>query len=262
LADRLAAAGGELLPFPAASKNPVRILANARAIGTLITRLGVDLIHARSRAPAWSGLIAARARRVPLVTTYHGAYGETNAIKRAYNSVMARGDVVIANSRFTAALIAQRYGTPTERIASIHRGVDTTFFDPDAIASERVAELYARCAAAETTRLILHPARLTGWKGQSVVIEAARRLRARDERADWTVILAGDAQGRPDYVHRLQSQIDAAGLSSAVRLVGHVEDIPAAYRAAHVAVIASTEPEAFGRTAVEAQAMQCPIIAT
>ena len=120
------------------------MLANARAIARIVRKEGVDLVHARSRAPAWSALLAARRAQVPFVTTYHGAYGETNAAKRLYNGVMARGDVMIANSGYTADLIAQRYGTPRQRIAVIHRGVDTAKFDPARIAPERVAALRAR----------------------------------------------------------------------------------------------------------------------
>src|SRR5205807_1428328 len=131
---------------------------------------GVDLIHARSRAPAWSALLAARRAGVPFVTTYHGAYAETNAAKRFYNGVMARGDVVIANSVYTADLIAGRYGTARQRIAVIHRGVDIHQFDPARVAPERVAALRARWGADDATRVILQAARLTGWKGQSVLI--------------------------------------------------------------------------------------------
>lgn len=136
LAASIEAAGGEVMPFPAATKNPLRILANARSIARIATREGVDLIHARSRAPAWSALMAARRLGVPFVTTYHGAYNETNAVKRFYNSVMARGDATIANSHYTARLIADRYGTPPARLVVIHRGVDTARFDPERIAPE------------------------------------------------------------------------------------------------------------------------------
>src|SRR5262249_51943016 len=141
LVTRVTAAGGEVTPFPAASKNPIRMLANAQAMVRMIAQQDVDLVHARSRAPAWSALFAARAAKVPVVTTYHGAYGETNAAKRLYNSVMARGDVVIANSRYTADLIESRYGTPRPRIEVIHRGIDRTIFDPANVAPKRVAAL-------------------------------------------------------------------------------------------------------------------------
>ena len=134
LAASITAAGGEVMPFPAATKNPLRIWANAGRIAEIARREGVDLIHARSRAPAWSALIAARRLGVPFVTTYHGAYNETNAVKRLYNSVMARGDVTIANSHYTSRLIADRHNTPPERLVVIHRGVDTGRFDPAQIA--------------------------------------------------------------------------------------------------------------------------------
>jgi glycosyltransferase involved in cell wall biosynthesis len=262
LAADVTEAGGEIMPFPAATKNPLRLLANARRMAHIATREGVDLIHARSRAPAWSALIAARRLGVPFVTTYHGAYGESNRLKRLYNSVMARGDVVIANSHFTAGLIASRYATPPERIAVIHRGVDTAAFDPAAIAPERAATLRRSWGVAPHQRVILHAARLTRWKGQGVLIDAAARLQALGQLAETIVILAGDAQGRDGYVETLRSQIARHGLQEHVRLVGHVADIAAAYLAADVTVVASTEPEAFGRTAVEAAAVACPVIAT
>jgi glycosyltransferase involved in cell wall biosynthesis len=262
LTPRVTAGGGELRPFPAAAKNPLRMLANARAIAHLVRAEGVDLIHARSRAPAWSALLAARRARVPFVTTYHGAYGETNAAKRLYNSVMARGDVVIANSGYTADLIAGRYGTARERIVVIHRGVDTRRFDPAQIGADRVAALRARWGVDDATPVILQMARLTGWKGQGVLIEAAGRLKAAGKLGNAVVVLAGDAQGRNAYVQALQRQVAQAGLAAHVRFVGHVEDVAAAFSIAHVAVVASTEPEAFGRAAIEAAAMGAPVIAT
>lgn len=262
LTPKLAAVGGEPIAFPAATKNPLRMLANARAILRLIERERIDLIHARSRAPAWSGLLAARRAKVPFVTTYHGAYGETNALKRLYNSVMARGDIVIANSDYTARLIAERYDTPRERIIVIHRGIDEDAFDPARIDPQRVEALRGRWGVEPQMRVILQAARLTSWKGQRVLIDAAAALRAAGKLDEAVVILAGDAQGRHDYVHALESQILQQGLQGKVRLVGHVDDMAAAYLAAHVTVSASTEPEAFGRTVIEAAAMGCPVIAT
>jgi glycosyltransferase involved in cell wall biosynthesis len=262
LLGKVTAAGGEIVAFPAAVKNPLRIAGNALAIARLISAERVDLVHARSRAPAWSALVAARSRRIPFVTTYHGAYGETNAAKRLYNSVMARGDVVIANSRYTADLVARRYRVDPRRVEVIHRGVDPEVFDPDRIAPERLAALRARWGVDPTERVILQAARLTGWKGQGVLIDAAARLEAAGRLGNSVVILAGDAQGRDAYLKSLQDQIARAGLQRTVRLVGHVEDIAAAYLAAHVTLIASTEPEAFGRAAIEAAAMGSPVIAT
>jgi glycosyltransferase involved in cell wall biosynthesis len=262
LAANITAAGGEVVPFPAATKNPLRILGNAGRIARIARSEGVDLIHARSRAPAWSALIAARRAGLPFVTTYHGAYSETNAVKRLYNSVMARGDVTIANSQYTARLIADRYGTPPERVVVIHRGVDIGRFDPARIAPERVARLRQAWGVAPDQRIILQAARLTRWKGQGVLIEAAARLQAEGRLDDTAVVLAGDHQGRDSYVELLSGQIARLGLQSRVRLVGHVDDMAAAYLAADVTVVASIEPEAFGRTAIEAAALGCPVIAT
>lgn len=256
-------AGGEAILLNAGTKNPLSMLANARRLKALIAREQVDLLHARSRAPAWSALLAARLARRPLVTTYHGAYAEHGALKRAYNSVMARGDVVIANSHYTSRLIQARYGTHEDRIRVIHRGIDEESFDPDRVSPDRVDQLRARWGVEPGQRVILKAARLTGWKGQKVVISAAARLHEQsDVRGDWVVILAGDSQGRSDYVKALEQQIAGSGLGGRVRFAGHVDDMPAAYLAAHVAVVASTEPEAFGRAAAEAEAMRCPVIAT
>ncbi len=260
MADRLAAVGGELVIFPAATKNPMKLLANATASERIARKENVDLIHARSRAPAWSALIAARRAKLPFVTTYHGIYNEKGRAKRLYNSVMARGDIVIANSRYTADIVKKRYATPEERIRVIYRGVDLDAFDPAVVSAERVKNLRDKWGVTDSQRIILHAARLTKWKGQGDVIAAAARIR--DKVRDCVFILAGDAQGRDDYRQGLLDQIASAGLEGIVRLVGHVDDIPAAFAASHIAFVASNEPEAFGRAAAEAQAMACPVIST
>lgn len=259
---RLQAVGGEAIDFPASAKNPLRLLANARGIARLVARDSVSLIHARSRAPAWSALLAARRTRVPFVTTYHGAYGETNALKRAYNSVMARGDVTIANSGFTADLIAARYGLAREKIAVIHRGLDPARFDPATVAPERVEALRASWGVAPGQKVILQAARLTSWKGQGVLIAAAALLKTQGRLAGAKVILAGDAQGRDGYVAELRQHIAREGLDRDIAIVGHVDDIPAAFLAAHVTVVPSTKAEAFGRSVTEAAAMTCPVISS
>jgi glycosyltransferase involved in cell wall biosynthesis len=262
LAPRITTAGGEVRPFPAAAKSPLQMLANARAIERLVREESVALVHARSRAPAWSALAAARRAGVPFVTTYHGAYTEANAVKRFYNGVMARGDVVIANSRFTADLIAGRYGTPRDRLVVIHRGIDPAVFDPDRIPAERVAAMRASWGVEPGARVILQAARLTGWKGQEVLIRATAGVEALNRLDNAVVVLAGDAQGRDAYRQSLLDQVAQARLADRVRLVGHVQDIATAYLAAHVTVVASTEPEAFGRSTIEAAAMGSPVIAT
>lgn len=262
LAKKLEENGGELMLFPAGTKNPAKIVMNARRIARICAAEGVDLIHARSRAPAWSALIAARRVGVPFVTTYHGAYSEKGRLKNFYNSVMARADRVIANSEYTAELIRTRYGTPDERLTVIHRGVDGAVFDPAVIEARRIEDMRARWGLKPGERAILHAARLTPWKGQAVVIEAAKRLRDAGKHANWVVIFAGDDQGRVEYSDSLEANIMQATLGGQVRAVGHVNDMPAAFAASYLAVVASTEPEAFGRAATEAMIMGCPVIAT
>ena len=262
LASSLADVGGELIFFPAATKNPARVAWNGIKIARFIKSSNVDLVHARSRAPAWSALAGARSAGVPFVTTYHGAYGEKGPIKKLYNSVMARSDIVIANSRYTAGLIEDRYGTADNKIRVIYRGVSGDQFDPSRISSDAISELRASWGVGDDRRIILNAARLTGWKGQSVIIEAVRRMKEADCLGDGVVILAGDAQGRSTYQDELLRQIETGGLSQDVKLVGHVDDMPLAFAAAFLSVVASTEPEAFGRAATEAQIMGCPVIAT
>lgn len=262
LAGEVEEAGGAVMPFPAATKNPARIIANAFALARFIRSHGVELIHARSRAPAWSALIAARRTGAAFVTTYHGAYGNKGPLKPLYNSVMARGDLVIANSRFTADLVRSRHGTPRHRIRVIPRGVDLDAFDPKTVSRARIDACRAAWGVDPSQRVVLHAARLTGWKGQRYVIDAAAELARRDAAAGVVFVLAGDAQGRDAYKEELERRISRNGLEGVVRLVGHCPDMPAAFGASHVAVVASTEPEAFGRASAEAQAMGCPVVVT
>ncbi|MEL6298007.1 MAG: glycosyltransferase family 4 protein [Pseudomonadota bacterium] len=256
------AAGSDVVTLPVGDKMPWSILANARRLADLIRREEVDLVHARSRAAAWAAERAARAAGVPIVTTYHGTYGEKNRLKKAYNAVMARGDVVIANSEFTADLIRARYDVPDERLVVINRGVDVDRFERTAVPDERIAALRSSWGLGDADRVLLVPARLTRWKGQLVAIEAFRRAIAQGTSAQAVLILAGDAQGRDDYAGELHSAIAVAGLQDRIRLVGHCADMPAAMAIADFMIISSTEPEAFGRTSVEAQAMGTPVIAT
>lgn len=262
MAERITSLGGEIITLPLESKNPLTILANGRRLAHIVRERSVALLHARSRAPAWSALMAARQTKVPFVTTYHGAYGERGRLKRLYNSVMARGDVVIANSRYTSDLIHGRYGALAGTPRIIPRGVDIARFSPDAIDAQRRSRLRAAWGIGPDQRVILHAARLTTWKGQQSVIDAMARLNAEGHLGDAVLILAGDAQGREDYANGLRRRAAEQGIADYVRLVGHVDDIAAAFAVAHVTVVASIEPEAFGRAAAEALAVGCPTITT
>ena len=253
----LQALGGEFLAFPAASKNPLAMAANVGRLAALILRQRVDIVHARSRAPAWVAYAAARRTKTPFITTYHSAYSDNAPFKRRYNSIMAKGDIVIANSRFTADHIAARYPEAAGRIATIPRGVDLRAFAPESVAPERVRALREAWGAAPDQRIVLLPARLVRRKGHLVLVEAAGRL-ARAGRRDLVFVLAGDGAGA--YGREIDQAAKAAGVAEAVKRVGHCADMPAAFLAASVVTVPSTEPEAFGRSAVEAQAMGAPVV--
>jgi len=260
MAPEVGKVGGEIVTLPVASKSPFTILANIGRLTNLIGERGVDLVHARSRAPAWSALIAARRMGKPFVTTYHGAYGEVGPFKAAYNSVMGRGDRVIANSHYTAQVIEERDASAHDRIRVIYRGVDRGLFDPLAVDPQAVERLKTAWGVLPGTKIVLHAARLTSIKGQRDLIAAAARLDSEGALHDAVTILAGDALGRDAYRDELIGLIDGHGLRNEVRLVGHCWEMPAAYLAATVAVTTSTVPETFGRTSVEAQVMGCPVI--
>ncbi|GJE37775.1 glycosyltransferase family 4 protein [Methylobacterium persicinum] len=260
LVGELQAKGGHWIRFPAATKNPARMAVNVLKLAALCRREGVQLIHARSRAPAWVALGAARRLGLPFVTTYHGSYSGRTGVKVLYNSVMARGDVVIANSRYTAGLIEQSH--PAEaagRLRVIYRGTDLGAFNPHAVASARVEALRRSWGVAPHERVVLLAARLTAWKGHRLLIEAAARMREQGV-PDLAVILAGDPQGRSAYEREIDALVAARGLEGIVRRVGHCTDMPAAFRAASVVAVPSIEPEAFGRSAVEAQALGTPVV--
>ncbi|RFB79141.1 glycosyltransferase family 4 protein [Methylovirgula sp. 4M-Z18] len=258
LVSELQAKGGTWLPFPAKSKNPIAMALNVRKLMHLIRQEGVDILHARSRAPAWVALGAVRRTGTPFVTTYHGAYSGKSSLKLRYNSVMARGDAVIANSAYTASLIARNYPQAAARTVIIHRGTDFRAFRPTAVDPQRVANL-RKAWGAEGERIVLLPGRLTGWKGQRVLIAAAEQL-MRQGLSGVHFILAGDEQGRTGYAKELDQLIAKGGLTGIVKRIGHCADMPAAYMAAAVVVVPSTEPEAFGRTSAEAQAMGVPVV--
>jgi glycosyltransferase involved in cell wall biosynthesis len=264
----VASAGGEMVPalealgakhitLPLTAKSPLAIWRNAAALGALVRAEGVALIHARSRAPAWSALMAARRARLPLVTTYHGAYNEGFPGKRLYNSVMARGDRVIAISHFIADLIRARHGMEEARLRVIPRGVDPRRFDPGLVSAERLEKLRTAWGLPEGRPIIMLPARVTRWKGQMVLVEAMARLPG-----DSLALLVGDAEERPAFRAELEARIESLGLKDRVRLVGHANDMPAALMLADVVIHASTDAEAFGRTVIEAQAMARPVIAS
>ena len=261
LEGELARAGGELIRIDnLPTKSPLAIRTNAGVLAKIAAERKVNLIHARSRAPAWSALWAARRMTLPFVTTYHGVYSAKGRLKRLYNSVMARGDRVIANSDFTARHILAEHPWANGRIVTIHRGVDIAKFSPGAISLERKDALlksWKLLPAPGAT--ILLPARLTGWKGHREAIAAAAILKTQGTGA-WRMLFVGDAQGRDGYRQELGGLISAAGLDGQVTMVGHCDDMPAAFALADIVIAPSNQPEAFGRVAAEAGAMAVPAI--
>lgn len=258
----LQAVGGEMIYMKASSKNPLVMYGNAGGLRDLITARGVDLVHARSRAPAWSAWHAAKQTGIPFVTTYHGAYSGKSLPKRFYNSVMARGDLVIANSSWIGDHIRDTHKTDEDRIIVIPRGVDFGVFDPDKVSAERrTAQRQIWGIGPDNKRVILLlPARLTGWKGQILALQALAALTP-EEQAGLVLVMVGDAQGRRNFVAEIENEIAVLGLVEATRLAGHCEDMPAALMAADIVLAPSLKPEAFGRTAAEAAAMTRPVIA-
>jgi glycosyltransferase involved in cell wall biosynthesis len=262
MAGRVEAGGGELKLMPVQSKNPLVMLGNAARLIDLIRQEKVSLVHVRSRAPAFSALWAAHTARVPLIATYHGVYNARTSLKRWYNAVMTRGDMVIANSDYTREHVIAEHGLNPDKVVAIPRGVDLARFDPAAVSPDRVSALRNLWEIdPDDGRIkILLAGRLTRWKGQLLLVEAAARLKARGFK-EFLVVFAGDAQGRDDYVEELEAAIARNNLVRNVRIVGHCDDMPAAYLTCDLAAAPSLDPEAFGRTAVEPQAMGRPVLA-
>ena len=256
LVRELEAMGGVHHTAAIGSKNIFSVPWRIAGVRRLIAEHHIDIVHARSRAPAWPAMFAAWAENVPFVTTYHGIYNAKSALKRGYNSVMARGDIIIANSNFTCEHIIREHGTDPHKIVVIPRGVDMTIFDPIHIPKENPLARRVAWGVPEDAKLILLPGRLTRWKGQLVAIEAMAHLDA-----TYHLVLLGDPQGRDDYVAELWAQTKRLNLADRVQIPGHDSDVAAAYLAADIVICPSTDPEAFGRTAAEAQAMGRPVIA-
>jgi glycosyltransferase involved in cell wall biosynthesis len=245
--------GGRHVSLALMTKDPVNIWLNSFALGRVIRRDGVGLVHARSRAPAWSAYWAARRARVPFVTTWHGVYDESVPGKRLYNSVMARGERVIAISRFVADRL-RALGVPEARIRVIPRGVDTALFDPAAVNGDRVHRLAQAWRLPPGAAVVMLPARLTRWKGAELLLQAMARV----PRRDVFVVFVGGGDG---MAPRLTALAERLGLADRTRLAGHCDDMQAALMLADVVVCPSLKPEPFGRTAIEAQAMGRLVIA-
>lgn len=248
----------EHVTLPLASKNPFVMNRNIGYLKKVIEHFGIDIVHARSRAPAWSAYAAARDLGVHFVTTFHGTYTLGGELKRHYNAIMTKGDRVIAISDHIAEHIRTHYPMNPARLRTIPRGIDLRHFDPASVSAERVVGLAGEWRIPEAVPLIMLPGRLTRLKGHSVLIEALAQL----EDLDFVCAIVGSAAGNWSYRTELKREIEQRGLASRVFIRDHCDDMPAAYILADVVVCASTEPEAFGRVVSEAQAMGCPVVAS
>lgn len=249
----------EHIYLPLHSKNPFRIYRNIAELKAIIVAYDVDIVHARSRAPAWSAYFAAKATKRHFITTFHGIYSSKFPFKKIYNSIMTKGEKVIAVSKFVAQHIKENYRVPESKIEVIYRGVDMNYFDPARVDSERINKLKERWRITEKRPIIFMPGRITRWKGQDFLLRALTRLAVE---AKYYCIIAGDSHGHQSYLRELMEIVTKHNLEKNVRIVDSVDDIAAAYKMADVVVSASLRPEAFGRIAVEAQAMGKPVVAT
>jgi len=252
------------ITLPLETKNPCTIILNAFRLRNAIAKHRITHVHARSRAPAWSALFAcsmtnavAKDAHVHFLTTFHGLYGDKPVIKRWYNSVMLKGDAVIANSEFIKNHIIQVYGDPGVPIFVVHRGNDLERFNPRAFDRRSVEAARNSLGADTETPLILLVGRLTPWKGHTVLVSALSKLKD----LSWVAAFAGRAENAA-FQERVERMLKEAGIEDRVHILGSRDDVALLYRAADIAVSASTEPEAFGRVAIEAQAMETGIIAT
>lgn len=253
-------AGARHFALDLKSKSPVAVWRRARDIQGIIRREGVDLVHARSRIPAWAAWLACRREGIPFVTTWHGVHEARFWPKRFYNSVLARGTRVIAISEFIAGRLRKEYRVSDAQLRLISRGADEAVFRPGAISGDRVQRLVEDWQLPHDTNVILMPGRLTAWKGQAVLIDALGRLRSMTGK-NWVCVLAGP-ENDPKFARKLHERARELGIEERVRFAGVCTDMPAACELATVVVAPSLRPEPFGRVPVEAQMMGRPVIGT
>jgi glycosyltransferase involved in cell wall biosynthesis len=251
-------AGGTHIQLPVHSKNPLAIAGNVGRLRKLIRDQQVDVVHACSRAPAWSASRAVLGTQARFVTSCHSAHPIGNALKRLYNSSIAKGERVIAVSHFIADYLEQNYKVEPANLRVIHRGVALEKFHPNAVTPERLIRLAQEMRIPDGSSVILMPARITRVKGHLFLLDAIERL----ARKDVFCLFLGSDLGNESYRRELDSYIASKELGSQVRIVPACDDMPAAYMIATVAVAPSLVPEGFGRGPIEAQAMGRPVVAT
>ena len=268
--------GGELLKFidkkkvkviklPVHSKNPFLMLFNSIALIFIILLNNISIVHARSRAPAWSCLFATKITRRKFVTTFHGTYNFKNSIKKFYNSVMVRSDLIIAGSNFIFSHINQNYPKFLDlkkKFLVIFRGINVDYFELSTILDSEENRLISDWEVDRNKKTILMPGRLTAWKGQETFIEALNLVNKELGYESFNAIILGSDQGRDIYTKKIKRLAEQYRLTSQLKFIEHCKNMPLAYKISDIVVSASVEPEAFGRVAVEAQSMEKPIIAS
>ena len=268
--------GGELLKFidrkkvkviklPVHSKNPFLMIFNSIALIFIILLNNISIVHARSRAPAWSCLFATKITRRKFVTTFHGTYNFKNPIKKFYNSVMVRSDLIIAGSNFIFSHINKNYSKYLgikKKFLVIFRGINVDYFDSSTTLDSEENRLISDWEVDKNKKIILMPGRLTAWKGQETFIEALNLVNKELGYESFNAVILGSDQGRDIYTKKIKRLAEQYRLTSQLKFIEHCKNMPLAYKISDIVVSASVEPEAFGRVAVEAQSMEKPIIAS
>ena len=255
----------KLIKLPVQSKNPLLILLNSLILILVILFFNISIVHARSRAPAWSCLLATKITRRKFVTTFHGTYNFKNSLKKYYNSVMLKSDLIIAGSNFIFSHINENYSKYLDlnkKFLVIFRGINTEYFNPNKIHQSDEKKLISKWNINKERPLILLPGRLTSWKGQEMFIEALNLVNKEMPNQPFSAVILGSHQGRNVYKKKLLRLVEQYRLNNQVQFFDKCELMPLAYKISDIIVSASIEPEAFGRVSVEAQSMEKPIIAS
>jgi len=255
----------KLIKLPVHSKNPILILLNSFLLVGIILFYNITIVHARSRAPAWSCLLATKLTRRKFVTTFHGTYNFKGKIKKFYNSVMVRSDLIIAGSNFIFSHINENYSEflkSSKKFLVIFRGINVDYFDCSTKLEEEEKKLLQKWEINKEKKIILMPGRLTSWKGQELFIKSIHLVKTELGYEAFHVVILGSEQGRDLYKNKLVRLTEQYNLSNQIKFIDHCEDMALAYKISDIVVSASIEPEAFGRVAVEAQSMKKLIIAS
>ena len=269
--------GGELLRYvnkkkvkvirlPVHSKNPILMFFNSLILIFIILFFNISIVHARSRAPAWSCLLATKVTRRKFVTTFHGTYNFNGFMKKFYNSVMLRSDLIIAGSNFIFSHINENYSeyliNLKKKFLVIFRGINTDYFNSNIIKQLEENKLISFWNIDKNKKLILLPGRLTSWKGQEMFIEAINLVNKEIDPETFNVVILGSDQGRKIYKQKLLRLVEQHRLANQVKFIDNCKNMPVAYKISDLIVSSSIEPEAFGRVSIEAQSMEKPIIAS